>query len=357
VAQWYTPPALEAIPTVTQIVERASTTVAGLTAEMTRLATLLRRHMVAAALGRSWRVPNALLIGPSGGGKTHMMRALLAACPVPWIEANATEYSDVGYFGADLTSMYAGLLAPPWFPTRYDKDGDMMPPRDADLAVVQRWGVVIIDEWDKLRAQVSRVGERVVGKALQAELLKLTEGADVGVKRYNDDIGFSLRTHRLLHIGMGAFQGLDMTVRSRRGETYDPDVVNTDDYLRATPDDLAEYGFLDELVGRFSSVVTLPPLTADQLHRVLVEQVWPAYVEQTQDAFGVDLVGDEPALRVLATMATKLHVGARALPSMLDQTLWRAWAQAQRGDRISLDVQAVQQANAHLEHDIFAEAV
>ena len=330
----FQPAAFEDIPTVAEMVETMDATVAGLEATKLRLASHLRRFMVAAARGRDNTPQNVLMIGPSGGGKTYMLRHLLEACPVIWTEANATEFSDVGYVGRELTSMYLGLMQPRWRGHKGDESGMWSAPEMTALA--ERWGVVIIDEFDKLRADaVPKQGERAVGRALQAELLKLSEGTEALAKRNDDDRGVFVNTQHILHIAVGAFQGLNRTVARRENPEVDTDNIPDNAYTRCTIFDIVRYGFLEELVGRFSTIVTLPPLNADHMARILVNHVLPAFEEQARDD-GLFLDITPGAISQTATRASGLPIGARALVPMLDDCLHKSWQLAQRGDTIRL---------------------
>lgn len=106
----YQPPTYEQIPTIAEMIDAMDRKVSGLETIKPRLALALRRFMLAAVNDRPRPSENIIVLGPTGGGKTLSLRTLLDFCPVIWAEGNATEYSDVGYRGRDLTSMYLGLL-------------------------------------------------------------------------------------------------------------------------------------------------------------------------------------------------------------------------------------------------------
>jgi ATP-dependent Clp protease ATP-binding subunit ClpX len=335
----FTPPAFEDIPSVRAMVGQMDEHVSGLEPTKLRLANHLRRFMISASRGRDTQPQNVLVIGPSGGGKTYLLRRLLESCPVIWTEANATEFSDVGYVGRDIASAYLGLLQPKW-----RGHGAKVEPswtQQEMVSLAQRWGVVIIDEFDKLyAAAVPKQGERSVGRALQAELLKLSEGTEALAKRSDEDRGVFINTQHILHIAVGAFQGLNRTVAFRDNPELDPNNVPPDAYLRTTIFDVIRYGFLEELVGRFSTIVTLPPLDSAHMARILQEHIIPAFVEACADD-GITLEVESGAISAFSTRAKGLPIGARALVPMLDDCLHANWSVAAPGDLIRLTASGV----------------
>lgn len=332
----FRPPTPEAIPSIEEMIRLMDRTVAGLKEQKERLAVVMRDHMISAALGRSWRPANLLVIGPTGGGKTYLLRRLLEAIPVIWCEVAMTEFSDVGYHGRDLTSAYLGLTQRSWRET--DEHGRMV---SAALhrERAERFGVVLLDEWDKLRTNRTSIpGERQVGKVLQFELLKLVEGTEVEVQQNPEAPGFLFKTHHILHVAIGAFDGIN-TLMQRLNHWPD---FREDGYLQATPEDFIEYGFIPELMGRFATILCLPPLKADQLVRILREQLLPQAVQQLQDD-GLTLQVDEGALISIANQAMNHAIGARALEPIIQKVLWRGRKLGRPGDTIVLDPQAVAQ--------------
>lgn len=310
------PRALEDIPTVSEMIAAADVTVAGLEKAKQIIAWALRRHMVAGFHQTGVRVPNMLILGPTGGGKTHLLLSMIRACPVVWEEINATEYSDVGYIGRDLTTMYAPLVAAKW--SGNHKAGEEAWTQREMILHAQRYGVLLVDEFDKLR-MVNRPGERQVGRALQAELLKLVEGTDIEVKRYEGDRGFSFSTHGILHVAMGAFEGLDRVQALIDGiENPTPsDLVNL--HMDVDGFDLAAYGFLGELIGRFNVMVPLPKLDAVAITRILTEQTIPRYTTEFK-LHGLTLEVDDGAIAWLAgEVARKGPSGARSITPLMEE--------------------------------------
>jgi ATP-dependent protease Clp ATPase subunit len=343
----FVPPDLDGVPTIDEMVRRMDQTVAGLKEFKERLAVVLRDHMVSAVLGRDWRPQNVLIVGPTGGGKTYTLRRLLDSIPVIWAEVAMTEFSDVGYHGRDLTSCYLGLTHNRW----REVTGANVKGRPVyiDLAEhrrrAERFGVMLLDEFDKIRTnKVNVPGERQVGRVLQFELLKLVEGTECDVQENPDRQGFLFRTHHVLHIAMGAFEGINDVISS-----FDKIGWSERLYERMTTEDLIEYGFIQELAGRFATILTLPPLKQDHLIRIMREQLVPMLSAQLADE-GLELVIDEGGLMTVANLVLQHKaIGARGLEPELHAILWRARRQARPGDRIVVDAPAAAQQVARVE--------
>ncbi len=343
------PASVAELPTVDQLVAIADEKVAGLDSEKRRIALLLRRHMVSAVTNSQVKVPNLLVLGPSGGGKTFLLTVMLSACPLIWTEASATEYSDVGYMGRDLVSMYAPLLSSKWRGIKGADETFHTQREMIDLA--QRFGVVLLDEFDKLRITgEARPGKkkgggsgatRDVGRVLQAELLKLVEGTEMEMPIGGRPVDF--HTHHVLHIAMGAFEGLPELIHEVdneiHGEPADPptpaELENL--HMEVDPYDIMRYGFMQELVGRFSNIVPLPSLNVAALHRILREHVIPSYRAE-MEAEGIGFAVEDGAGTEIASKALRTKIGARALVPEVERHLWRRWSEAKPGDEITLRV-------------------
>lgn len=346
----FVPPAYDAVPSIDAMVATMDRTVSGLDVFKRRLALVLRRFMVAATKDHDRPPHNVLIIGPSGGGKTHTIRQLLSAIPVISTEADATVFSDVGYVGREITGMYLGLLAPKYRGKR--GEDQWTPPQALELA--ERWGVVVLDEFDKLNSPPRpREGERQVGRALQSELLKLVEGVDTLAKRSDDDRGIWINTTNVLHIAVGAFQGLNLRVARRNNPDLDSQDAPADAYMKSTIFDIIGYGFSEELVGRFSTILTLPPLDAGHMARILREHVIPDFERQCADD-GITLSVDEGALMAVSNKAAGLPIGARALAPMIDDCLAVNWGNAKRGDQLKLTADSIRSDSSLLVRPVAA---
>lgn len=307
------PESVAAIPKPHELVAVMDGAVAGLEEAKAALAVHLYRFAVAAVLDRPHRPSNVLVLGPSGSGKTYLLRALLDACPVIHAEVVTTEYSDVGFSGRDLTSCYLPLWGPRW----QGQGPGKIKLADA-IANAERFGVVVLDEFDKLRVVPGQtLGERQGAKAqaMQSEMLKLVEGAEVVVKARDSDSGFAFHTHRVLHIACGAFEGIGAFISD---QTHAQDA-----HMRAGVLDIIRYGFMPELVGRFSLTVALPRPTMVSVLRILRDGLIPRYEAEMVD-MGLRLQVDDGALNWWAGQALQTPIGARALEPMIQATLSRA---------------------------------
>jgi|SRR5215469_8425117 len=339
------PERFEDIPTVDQLVSIADETVAGLDKAKRRVALLLHRHMISAFTGVFVPTPNLLIIGPTGGGKTFLVKTLLDACGVPWAEGKATEYSPSGFQGRDLPTMYAGLVSPRWAGVK-GVDEELWTQRQM-IDHAEKYGVMFLDEFDKIRMVPGAPPDKDFGKPLQAELLTMTEGTTVEVVRWQGDRGFTFNTHHVLHIAVGAFEGLDDIMLKIDGVENPTPEDKLSVHLEVDAFDIIKYGFLQELVGRFASMVALPKLNHEAMTRILVEHVIPNY-QKALEAMGCGLVVEKGALSWLAGEGIKSKVGARGLYPLMEEVLSEQWARAKPNDTVAVTAASVQSRKSEL---------
>jgi ATP-dependent Clp protease ATP-binding subunit ClpX len=315
------------LPTIDEMVARTREAgVVGLERETRRVCTAIWRHLVNCLNDRDSHPANFLVLGPTGGGKSWMVRKAVEASGLMFIEENATQFSEVGFIGRDLAFMFNDFIV------RYYEKG-MFGAQDV-IHAAERWGVVILDEFDKWRVDPNPK-ERQPHLSLQAELLKILEGDLILTKSHQESrTAWPIQTHHILFICLGAFEGLDKQMQ----KVVTSEV--TDPYMHAEPADIQKYGFLLELVGRLPTIVPLPRLMSKPLVAILKQTIWPRYVQEASDA-GLELVADDGALTEVAQKAIELKIGARAFESILEAILWRATSQAHNGDLIRLTPQGV----------------
>jgi len=257
----------------------------------------------AAHLDEPYHKRNVLLLGPSGVGKTALLRAARLAVDAPLVTADATAFSATGYVGRDASDVAAQLVAA--------ADGDK------DLA---SFGVVCVDEVDKLRAREGGAGGDVHTRDVQSSLLKLIEDAEIDLdergvggaapkraRLLNPDSTFDnlFSTKHVLFVFCGAFT----------------DLVDKE---RVTPDDLVEAGLIRELVGRLAVRVRLDALNVDDLASILDVKGPASPLTQIKGefaAYGVDVAFSDCAIRAWAERAYDERTGARGLATAIEDTL------------------------------------
>ena len=267
---------------------------------------------------------NILLIGPTGCGKTLLAETLARTLEVPFAVCDATSLTESGYVGEDVENILLRLIQA----------------AAGDIARAEQ-GIVYIDELDKIARKegVNRsITRDVSGEGVQQELLKIIEGCIANVppqggRKHPHQEFLRINTRNILFICGGAFEGLGDIIAKRMASggsrlgflaTNHSRVEVEDSVLRnVTPEDLLEFGFIPELVGRLPVVVALQRLNRDSLIRVLTEPK-NAIVKQYQQLFsidGVQLEFTQAALEAAAERALDHQTGARCLRYIIEATL------------------------------------
>ncbi len=266
---------------------------------------------------------NILMAGPSGTGKTLLVRTLARILGVPFASADATTLTQAGYVGDDVDSIIARLLEA--------AGGDVQQ---------AQWGIVYIDEVDKLarRSGGGTAVRDISGEGVQQALLKMVEGSEVRIsksgRRSEHGEEQVVDTRNILFIAGGAFPGLEELVRSRiqpksggigfHAEPPCQQSVSINELLAALlPDDLHEFGLIPEFIGRFPIITFLQELDHATLLRILTEPR-NALVRQYKQLFayqGVTLEVSAAALSFVADQALARKTGARGLRAVLEAAL------------------------------------
>ena len=267
---------------------------------------------------------NILLIGPTGCGKTLLAETLARTLDVPFAVCDATSLTESGYVGEDVENILLRLIQS----------------ADWDIPKAEK-GIIYIDEIDKIARKegINRsITRDVSGEGVQQELLKIIEGCVANVppqggRKHPHQEFLQIDTKNVLFICGGAFDGLDEVVAKRvesgstkmgflAGGRTKAEVEGS--YLsNTTPEDLLEYGFIPEMVGRLPVAVALEPLDKEALIRVLTEPK-NAIVKQYHELFsmdGVELEFTEDALAAAADRALEQQTGARCLRYVIEDTL------------------------------------
>ena len=267
---------------------------------------------------------NILLIGPTGCGKTLLAETLARTLEVPFAVCDATSLTESGYVGEDVANILLRLIQA----------------ADWDVSKAEH-GIIYIDELDKIARKegVNRsITRDVSGEGVQQELLKILEGCIANVppqggRKHPHQEFLQIDTRNILFICGGSFAGLEEIVarRSAAGEprlgflaTHRGSENKAANHLgQVTPEDLLEYGFIPEMVGRLPITVSLEPLDKDALVKVLTEPK-NAIIKQYQQLFsmdGVDLEFTPSALEAAADRALVHQTGARCLRYVIEETL------------------------------------
>lgn len=261
---------------------------------------------------------NMLMIGPTGCGKTYLVKTLARLLDVPLAIADATSLTEAGYIGDDIESVLSKLLAAAG--------------NDVDRA---QMGIVFIDEIDKIAKKQNTNSRDVSGESVQQGMLKLLEGADievpVGANSKNAMVPLTtINTRNILFICGGAFPDLDEIIKQRLSKQssigFNATLKDTFDkekniHSKVTIEDLKKFGMIPEFLGRLPVIYTLDGLTEDMLVDILKEPK-NAILKQYQKLLAldeVDLQFDENALRAIAKKAMEKDTGARALRAIIEE--------------------------------------
>ena len=261
---------------------------------------------------------NMLMIGPTGCGKTYLVKTLARLLDVPLAIADATSLTEAGYIGDDIESVISKLLAA----------------ADNDVERAEQ-GIIFIDEIDKLAKKKNTNQRDVSGESVQQGLLKLLEGSEVevpvGANSKNAMVPLvTVNTKNILFICGGAFPGLEEVIKERLNkqssmgfkadlrDKYDNDPTLLE---KVCVDDLRAFGMIPEFLGRLPIIFTLSGLTREMLVKILKEPK-NAILKQYQKLLALDEVKlefQDGALEAIAEKAMEKKTGARALRAILEQ--------------------------------------
>ena len=272
---------------------------------------------------------NIIMIGPTGVGKTFLVKLIARKIGVPFVKGDATKFSETGYVGGDVDDLVRDLV--------YEAKGNI------ELA---EYGIIYLDEVDKIAASSNLVGPDVSRSGVQRALLKPMEETEVELKVPHDPVSQmealmefqktgkrekkKINTRHILFIMSGAFNGLDEIVKkrlNRQGIGFGAEIRSKDEkvqYLKKVKaEDLIEYGFESEFIGRLPVLTVFEHLEVEDLYKILRNPKSPIVIGKKRDfkAYGIHLQFEDKALREIAESAFQERTGARGLVSAVERVL------------------------------------
>jgi ATP-dependent Clp protease ATP-binding subunit ClpX len=272
---------------------------------------------------------NIIMAGPTGVGKTYMIKLIAQKIGVPFVKGDATKFSETGYVGGDVEDLLRDLV--------YEVNGDI------ERA---QYGIVYIDEIDKIASCGNIIGPDVSRTGVQRALLKPMEETEVDLRVPHDPISQmeaiekyrrtgkrekkTINTRNILFIVSGAFNGLEDIIKKRmstEGIGFGAEIKSKDDkaeYLKyVSAEDLIAYGFESEFIGRLPVVACFHQLEVEDLYEILKNPHSPIVNSKKKDfqSYGIELQFEDDALRQMARMAYQEHTGARGLISAIEKVL------------------------------------
>jgi endopeptidase Clp ATP-binding regulatory subunit ClpX len=281
----------------------------------------LEKEDAARAEQTEYAKQNVILVGPTGVGKTYLIKHIADLIKVPFVKADATKFSETGYVGGDVEDLVRELVQ--------KADGDV------NLA---QFGIIYIDEIDKIASAGNLIGRDVSGRGVQTTLLKLMEETEVPVRSANDiqsqlQAAFefqkrggktareTISTRNILFVVSGAFERLKQQVSRRLaqgqiGFNSEPRrVLDNELFQFVGTQDFVEYGFEPEFIGRLPVRVVCEPLDAADLFKIMKysEGSILRQYERAFGAYGIEVSFEDDALRLIAEAAAEEKTGARGL--------------------------------------------
>lgn len=292
-------------------------------------ARMLREHRESDTLGPKleFSKQNVIIVGPTGVGKTYLVKHIADLIGVPFVKADATKFSETGYVGGDVDDLVRDLVA--------KANGDI------ELA---EHGIIYLDEIDKLSSGPERLGRDVSGRGVQTALLKLMEETEVPLYAPNDirsqmQMMFDTRkgrtgrevvnTRNILFIVSGAFNGLEKLIEKRTNRKSIGFVSEAKEsapehlFREARTKDFIDFGFEAEFIGRLPVRVVCDPLSADDMFQIMKNSEGSLIRQYEREfaAYGVKATFEDDALREIASRAEEEKTGARGLVTAWEKVL------------------------------------
>ncbi len=272
---------------------------------------------------------NIIMIGPTGVGKTFLVKLIARKLGVPFVKGDATKFSETGYVGGDVDDLVRDLV--------HEANGNI------ELA---QYGIIYLDEVDKIAATPNLVGPDVSRAGVQRALLKPMEETEVELKVPHDPVSQmeallefqktgkrekkKINTKHILFIMSGAFTGLEEIIKKRLNRQdigFGAEIKSKDQrdesLKQIKVEDLIQYGFESEFIGRLPVITIFEYLEVEDLYRILRNPKSPITIGKKRDfkAYGIDLQFEEEALYRIAEKAWPEKTGARGLVSAVERVL------------------------------------
>jgi endopeptidase Clp ATP-binding regulatory subunit ClpX len=272
---------------------------------------------------------NIIMIGPTGVGKTYLIKLIAQKIGVPFVKGDATKFSETGYVGGDVEDLVRDLVA--------EANGNI------ELA---QHGIIYIDEIDKIASTGGLIGPDVSRTGVQRALLKPLEETDVDLKVPHDimsqlealeefrktgkRIKKTINTRNILFIVSGAFDGLEDIIMKRlnkQGIGFGADIKSKDNETKflsfVTSEDFMSFGFESEFIGRLPVLAVYERLGIEDLYHILKNPNGSVITNKKKDfkSYGIDVQFKDDALRILAEKAFQEGTGARGLVSAVEKVL------------------------------------
>ncbi|MCK5100510.1 MAG: AAA family ATPase, partial [Desulfobacteraceae bacterium] len=272
---------------------------------------------------------NILMLGPTGIGKTYIIKLIAKKLGVPFVKADATKFSETGYVGGDVEDLVRDLV----------KEAD----NDIELA---QCGIIYIDEIDKIASSSNVIGSQISRTGVQRALLKPMEETDVDLKVPHDPVSMMqeldrfqrtgkrdkkrVNTGNILFIVSGAFSELTDVIKERISKNpigFGADLIkeklDSEIFKKVKAEDLVKFGFESEFIGRLPIRCILDTLSENDLFSILKMPNNPVILGKRLDfaSYGISLVFHDKALKILAKRAHLENTGARGLVSVVEEAL------------------------------------
>lgn len=321
---------------------------------------------------------NILLLGPTGVGKTYLIKNIARLIGVPFVKADATKFSETGYVGSDVEDLVR----------------DLVKTADGDIELAEK-GIIFVDEIDKIASEAGAGGRDVSGRGVQINLLKLMEETEVNLFSPTDMMSQmqavmemqrggkprkrTINTRNILFIVSGAFDKIAESIRKRVstnelgfGASPNQEDEDMSVYLKqAETQDFIKYGFEPEFIGRVPVRVACSALSADDLAHIMTTSEGSVLNQYRDDfyGYGIDFEITPEAIVAIAEEADKEGTGARGLLTVLERIFrdfkFELPSTAIKQFEVSPSMiedpqsylQKLKDQNAHLQHDVFIDDI